>query len=521
MSDPLEALLVTTRKWRFWQRRYAPLWFDPMPKQRAFLETKCKERFLSGGVRSGKSETGAAELALRAWGVKGILYPGWPADGKKRDFWAVALSTDKLRDTVRKKLRKMLGPRARWREAEHTFVLPNGSTIECKTQEADADKFQSADIDGAWFDEIGRDGERYEHTKDRLIDRRGDVWTTFAPTRGMGWYFTAYEKWQEATNGLEKVHDNVLFLRLYTEENAFLPKSEVAWRKKAIASDADLRIKFYGEMVELRGLVYHTFDPAKHVIRCLDKDGRCALRPEKRWWLVRGHDYGKLSPSATVWMGFDPRDRTLTVYREMYERGFSVPQVAARVRQMTPLDEEIQMDVADPSLWNEEPTQNALGRFVRIKDFYQDGGIPIAPGNNRWQPGVEFVTQLLGGGEFPVRLFIHECCRNGIREFRRYHWPESGAEKQTSKMAMGDDHELDGIRYVAMALKDRFDGNDSLGGFTERKESHGGFDEGTDVSRGTSIRLVPTVRMIDHGDGSHHYERFWGPEKTEQDDGFD
>ena len=504
---------------RFWSRRYAPVWFDPMPKQRVFLETRCKERFGSGGIRSGKSEMGACEMALLAWGVKGLLYPGWPKDGKKRDFWAVALSVDKLRDTVRKKLGKMLGPRARWREAEHTFVLPQGSTVECKTQEADADKFQSVDIDGAWFDEIGRDAERYEHTKDRLIDRRGLVWTTYAPTRGMGWYYTAYERWSETTNGKEVVADEVLFLRLFTEDNVYLPKTEVAWRKKALATDTDLRVKFYGEHVELRGLVFPTFDPARHVLRCL-VNGRCSRPPEKRWRVVRGHDYGKRYPAACAWLGYDPRERTVTVYREHYVNNQAVPQICFVVLGKSPPEEDVILDVADPSLWNEEPMPTAVGKFVRLKDMYHEHGVRIVPGNNRFQPGVELITQLLGQRDAAPRLLVHECCVNGIREFRRYHWPEGGAESPSARAAMGDDHFLDALRYGLMALKPYLDGGEPSGGFDTPALAIETRPDGDPVVPDSRV-LVPTVHLVEDPGGYHHYEWRWAAPATGDEDGFD
>lgn len=523
-ADPLLAPLLTMRKWKYHAQRYAAVWFEPMQKQDLFFRSTAKERFLSGGVRSGKTEAAAADLALQAWGVKGLLYPGFPADGKARHFWAIALSVDKQRDTVKKKLRKFLGPYARWRESEHTFVLPQGSTVTLKSQEADEDKFQSADIDGAWFDEIGKDGARYEHVKDRCIDHGGRVWTSFAPTRGMGWYFTVYDRWREQTNDLPVESGGILFIRLFTEDNRFIPQAEVADRKKRITSESDLRVKFYGEMVELRGLVYPSFDPERHVIRCL-VDGKCSVPPPPNSTLYRGHDYGLRYPAATVWLAMTHRDRDLVVYRGLYETGLFVPQLCMRIRQLSPKEERIALDVADPALWNREPMEGAQGGFVRLKDLYHEHGIPVVPGNHEWQTGTELVSQMLGQrGEKP-RLRIHECCRDLVREFRLYHWPEGGSPNPAARTAMGRDDAIDALRYVVVALKPYLDGADPAGGFEERQEDHGGFDGQEAVDGGAPATPTAVERIIvgrtPDGREIHQYRARWTsgtPESAE--DGF-
>ena len=509
VANDLRAVVVLLKERQWWKRHYAAVFFDPTPKQKRCIASKAHEKILSGGKRAGKSDGLAHDLALSAWGIKGLLYPGFPADGAKRRFWAVALSGDKQRDTLRPKLDAMLGPRARWREADKMYVLPNGSTITLKTQEADLDKFQSADLHGIWIDEVGDDHAKYKEMKARLTDHVGWIMTSMTPTKGVNWMHKVYRRWKQETLDEERESaDGTLFVFMDALANPYLPPKGLRNSLDASLTPEDYDVARYGRFVELRGLVFPMFSYERHVVNCLDANGRCSMPPPAEWPRWRGMDFGHAAPSTCVWVAKDPREKEFVLYRELYDRGRSTVQdLCERILGLS-ADERYELTVLDPSCWRQDPHRDAIGRWHRISDDYERFGVEVHRGNNDVAASIELMSQLFGREGKQVRLRIHACCRNGIEEIEGLHWKDGVLDGGTAERIGGEDHFWDGARYALMAA------------------TEGDYDDGQYEALGTGaeepnaapLRASARVRMVPLGDGKYRYEAVYsrGTENAEE-----
>jgi phage terminase large subunit-like protein len=430
----------------------------PLPIQRAFIASTARQKFLMGGQRSSKSEAGVCDLVLDLLGIKGLVYPGFRADGTGVNGWAVALSSLKWRDTLQPKIEKMLGGSyrrggfiKRFYEADALYLLTNDRTCQLMSCEAGFEKFQSVAIGKALCDEVPPESI-YKQLVVRTAEQQGSVAVAATPTRGTGWAGgDIYDEWVEGTNGEPREHKGKIFFFMDTEENRYVPPSVVDDLKSTYRDPDELAMAKSGRFVSLSGLVFKMFDFKKHVYDPLEKFPKGIQREFPRY---RGFDWGIRSPSPCVWVAEDPAERIFYAYREIYRSGISVPALSREVIQASG-EERITGDFLDPSCWNRKGADEA-GAWLDTAQEYINAGIPVMKGNNAWHQGIQRMQTLLQEG----RLLISRECPNLIREIRRYSWPEmrqnaSGELVQAPESrSKNHDHALDALRYVLMATPD-------------------------------------------------------------------
>lgn len=182
--------------------------YTPYPKQAAFhaAGAKYRERLLLGGNRIGKTECGAAEVAMHLTGQ----YPSW-WEGKRFEkptrWWAAGVTGESTRDVVQAKL---FGPPER-KEDWGTGFIPMAclgevstgrgiagaidtaavrhvsggwSSIAFKSYERGREKWQGAGLEGVWFDEEP-DEDIYLEGLTRTNETGGLVYLTCTPLLGM------------------------------------------------------------------------------------------------------------------------------------------------------------------------------------------------------------------------------------------------------------------------------------------------------------------------------------------------
>ena len=165
-------------------------------KQLAFHKCAKRNRWVFGGNRSGKTECGAVECVYMARGIH-------PYRKNRQNVcgWVVSLSAQVQRDVAQKKILYYL--RRDWIEE---IVMQSGrkdspengvidfirirnvfggsSVIGFKSCDQGREKFQGASLDFVWFDEEPPK-EIYEECRMRVIDRRGDIFGTMTPLKGL------------------------------------------------------------------------------------------------------------------------------------------------------------------------------------------------------------------------------------------------------------------------------------------------------------------------------------------------
>ena len=190
-------------------------------KQLAFHKCLQRNRWVFGGNRSGKTECGAVECVYMARGIH-------PYRQNRKDVcgWVVSLSTQVQRDVAQKKILHYL--RKDWIEdivmlsgrkdsPEHGIidfirvknVLGGCSIIGFKSCDQGREKFQGASLDFVWFDEEPPE-DIYHECKMRLLDRRGEMFGTMTPLKGLTFVY------------------NEIFLK-YFEKGEYLLSGKYLW----------------------------------------------------------------------------------------------------------------------------------------------------------------------------------------------------------------------------------------------------------------------------------------------------
>lgn len=238
-------------------------------KQLAFHKCKKRNRWVFGGNRSGKTECGAVECLLILRGIH-------PYRKNRKDAfgWAVSLSQQVQRDVAQSKILYYL-PKS-WiaditmisgrRDSPSAGVIDQIkiknvfggiSTLGFKSCDQGREKFQGSSLDFVWFDEEPP-ADIYEECLMRVIDRRGDIFGTMTPLKGMTFIYN--EIYLNRRNNPE-----VWCEFMSWEDNPFLSAKEIKLLENTLDA-ATLDNRRYGKFSGGAGLVYPEFDPAVHVI---------------------------------------------------------------------------------------------------------------------------------------------------------------------------------------------------------------------------------------------------------------
>ena len=470
-SSPLLDLYAARSELGFWQRHFYSAAFNPLPRQAAFLSSRAKIAVYSGGNRAGKTEVGAVKAALLANGVLGLLYPGFPDDGRPTKGLVSGLDYKLVSKVLRPKLQRALGRSVHsWSEKNQMWRLKNGSEIWLASEESGEQKYQAIDIDWAWKDEFGdakSEGIINEIMRG-LVDRNGCLFVTATPTLGASWAGPLwYEPWRDATGDTDgQIHycsrpghcsaNGVTFYFVNTEDNAYLSRDAVKdWIARQVTEEQKA-VRLHGRFVTLEGLVYPMFDLSRHVID--------SIPIPKEWQKWRGMDFGLAAPSTCLWAALEPavegRGPRLHIYREVYDtRQGKTVQMTSQLIKDASNEEEYVQTLLDPSCWNRDPAPEAVGGFFVVADEYARCGVYAERANNEVESGVERLWRYLGAPGTVPSLVIHRCCENLVREMRRQKWKKGiTGLTQTPGWGMGDkidktdsDHALDALRYIVMA----------------------------------------------------------------------
>ncbi len=238
-------------------------------KQMAFHKCLKRNRWVFGGNRTGKTECGAAETA---WLLRGN-HPYRKVRGAVTG-WAVSVSYGAGREVAQKKLLSYLNPE--W--IAHLGMLKGAqghaaggivdyiavknvfgtlSYVYFKSCEAGREKLQGSSLDFVWFDEEPPE-DVYEECRMRVLDRKGDIYGTMTPLKGMTF---VYDKIYLNTAADPEVWCECM----EWADNPFLDPDEVARLSAVLSADA-LRSRRYGAFADRAETVYPEFDERVHVI---------------------------------------------------------------------------------------------------------------------------------------------------------------------------------------------------------------------------------------------------------------
>ncbi len=408
-------------------------------KQLQFHRSQNRNRWAFGGNRSGKTECGAVETVWLATAT----HP-YRQNRKDTEGWIVSLSYEVQRDVAQPKLLKYLPPtkivdvvmekgtKANYERGIIDFILVKNtfggtSKITFKSCDQGREKFQGASLDYVWFDEEPPQ-DIYEECKMRVLDRKGDLYGTMTPLKGLTWVYEDIY--------LNRFDDKeVFYVNMSWEDNPFLDKDEVENMKKSMAEDV-LSTRCYGHFKASSGLVYPQFDESIHVIDPfpipLDWQDKISIDP------------GLKNPLSCHFYAVD-YDGNIYVVGEHYDKEKDIAYHSERIH-----------DLADSLSWHRDPSgrlialidsaagQRTLASDKSVAELFFEKGIAVDTRVNKDMfSGLMKVRDVLSCR--PARLFIFRTCTNLIRELKGYRWGDNDLPIKR------DDHSLDELRYYLMS----------------------------------------------------------------------
>ena len=409
-------------------------------KQVAFHKCTKRNRWVFGGNRSGKTECGAAEAVYMARGIHPYR------ENRKNVFgWVVSLSTQVQRDVAQAKILQYINPS--WIEDVNMLsgkkdslkygvidqiriknVFGGTSVIGFKSCDQGREKFQGSSLDFVWFDEEPPQ-DIYEECKMRVLDKKGDIFGTMTPLKGLTFIYD--EIYLNASGSNE-----VWYEFMEWADNPYLDKAEVEELTKSL-SDDQLESRRYGRFKSNTGLVYPEFDENYFVIEPFDVP--------KDWQDIISIDPGLNNPLSAHWYSVD-YDGNVYVIAEHFEAGKDVKYHSDAIKEMSDkLGWKRRADGRIEALIDSAANQKTLALNKSVSELFFEQGIAVNPKVNKDMfSGIERVKQYLNKEDGRPKLYIFKNCVNLIREFKSYWWGEGDNPKKY------DDHALDELRYYLM-----------------------------------------------------------------------
>ena len=411
-------------------------------KQLAFHKSRKRNRWVFGGNRSGKTECGAAECVYLARGIH-------PYRENKREVsgWVVSLSAQVQRDVAQKKILRYL--RKDWIEdvvmlsgrkdaPEHGIidfirvksVLGGSSVIGFKSCDQGREKFQGTSLDFVWFDEEPPE-DIYLECRMRVIDRRGEVFGTMTPLKGLTFVYNEIY--------LNKRNDpEVWYEFMEWSDNPYLDEREV----RALETSMDektLQSRRYGKFVtDNAGLVYPEFDEGVHVIE--------PFAVPKEWQDNISIDPGLNNPLSAHWYAVD-FDDNVYVIAEHYEAGRDIDYHAQAIKETCArLDWHTDSKGRICALIDSAAKQRTLGSVKSVVELFYERGILVNPNVEKdLFSGIARVKSYLNRKNDLPNLYVFKNCVHLIRELKGYYWGSGDSPRKA------DDHSLDEMRYYLMS----------------------------------------------------------------------
>ena len=188
----------------------------------------------------------------------------------------------------------------------------------------------------------------------------------------------------------------------------------------------------HGKWVAAEGQVYSDFREEIHVVK--------PFSIPDDWTRVRSIDFGFTNPFVCLWGAVD-HDGKLYIYRELYKAGVLTSIHAETIKRLSG-DERYLMTVAD---------HDAEERAELNKN-----GIPTDAAKKTVQPGIQTVQKRFKEN----RIFIFPCCKQLLSEIDSYSWLPPNEERNACEEPRKlDDHAMDAMRYMVMAVDENFKSN--------------------------------------------------------------
>lgn len=271
--------------------------------------------------------------------------------------------------------------------------------------------------------------ERY--LRPRLATRIGRMVVPTTP-HGRNWIYDLYRR------VLEPGQSGWQAFRYATWENPGIAPSEIADARHSLPPEVFAE-QYGGEFTGRRGRVYPEFSVQRHVV--------AELAPPAGAVFFKAVDFGYTNPFVCLWAALDS-DGRLGVFDEYRLAGATLDVHAGEIRRR---DEALarQGFIAGPC-WADPSGRQEREELARH-------GVPAAAANNGLLAGINAVRErLLARKDGTPGLLVSGRCQGLVGEFETYSYDETLAGREPLPVKQ-DDHALDALRYLCLALARRVD----------------------------------------------------------------
>lgn len=409
-------------------------------KQIAFHKCSKRNRWVFGGNRTGKTECGAVECV---WLARG----NHPYKQNKPNVsgWVVSLSHQVQRDVAQNKILHYIDPswivetvmlNGRKSSADNGIidyiliknVFGGTSKIGFKSCDQGREKFQGTSLDFVWFDEEPPE-DIYKECRMRVIDRKGDIFGTMTPLKGLTWVYN--------TIFLNENNDKEVWCEFISwKDNPFLDENEIQMLTSILSKD-ELESRCDGKFSSNGGLVYSEFDENINVIE--------PFNIPFEWQDNISIDPGLNNPLSAHWYAED-FDGNIYVIAEHYEAKKSIEYHANRIKEICDkLNWHRGFNGNVMALIDSAANQRTLASEKSVSELFYDYDINVNTKVNKDVfAGINVVKSYLKSADGKTRLYIFKNCVNMIREIKSYFWSNGDAPIKR------DDHAMDELRYYLM-----------------------------------------------------------------------
>lgn len=418
----------------------------PNPKQIEFFKAKTRYTMYGGARGGGKSWAGRRKLVMlcmKYMGLKCLL---------------LRRTMPELRENHILPLKKELHGYAVYKEAEKTFIFPNGSRLILGYCDNDNDQmqYQGAEYDVILFEEATNFQEEWikfisTSLRTTRTDFKPRIYYTTNPGGPSHKYFKRlfidrkYEKDEREENYSfipAKVYDNDVLMKNNPEYIEQLKGLPTAKRKAHLDGDWDI---YEGQVFEeFRNKEEHYDDRVfTHVINPFEVPESFTIYRSLDWGYTKPFslnyyavDYDGRAYMIIEYYGMQDGDTPDTGVKMSPEQVFSE---AARLEREHPWlrDKEI-YGVADPAIW-----EKSTG--ISIADVAENFGIFFEKGDNRRIAGWMQVHERLKFDDNGVpMLYFFKNCRHTIRTLPLLQYDAKKVEDVNTSM---EDHAADSLRY--------------------------------------------------------------------------
>lgn len=230
------------------------------------------------------------------------------------------------------------------------------------------------------------------------------------------------------------------FIKALPQDNKYLPETYY----NTLGSLPEKLRKAYrdGNWDVFEGQYFSEWDKEMHVIE--------PFTIPENWKRFRAYDHGRDNPASCGWYALD-YDGRVYKYREFYQKGLDVDQIASRIAELS-RGEVYEYSVADPSIFANIGYTDKYGGQT-IAETFARYGLIFYPASNRRVDGWNLMHQYLRWEQFTKpKLQFFKTCLNSIRTIPSLIHDEHKPEDVDSD---GEDHAADETRYLLMSLHER------------------------------------------------------------------